>query len=448
MVHVELRDAPKLDRIQQLRKIAKAEHLDFPNNVLEYIVNQQDLNPKAQEDALIRIMAYSAVVNREIDLELAKEALNLVSHNKRFKIQPKRAILATLCSILMLAGCNASDSMGTEAVAPVIETQGEAAKTTIHQDIVLSGRTEPYQEIFLSPAVSGIIKEVYVELGSKVSKGDKLALMFEGDLAHQVRQAEAKVKTVEVNAQIQKIEQQIALNQMKVALSADGSYDIEEVNFAVKQAEIALEDARQNLENNQFLFEQGAIPQVQIEKDQKAVVQAEQQLNRAKQLVIQRSTKASSQKETDQVISKLQQESTLAASKLSKMGVEQAKADLEIIRYRLNNLAVEAPINGYITKKNAVIGASVSQGPMFVITNIDQIYVNVNVPEAMLNKVKVGQTAIVSIPSLGISLEGKITYIAQAANGDAPTFPAKILLNNDNHEIKAGMQAQVSVKSE
>ncbi len=450
MVHVEQKNPPQLEAtIHRLKKIADAENWDIPISVLVFVANQKKLNNKEQEKALMRMIAYSALVNRDVDLELAKEALGPWSHKSQRK-GSRKAIIAVLCSILMLAGCNTGDSKNTEVIAPVQETQevAAAAKATIQQDLVLSGRTEAYQEIFLSPAVAGNVKEIYVDLGSYVKKGDKLALMFEGDLAHQVRQAEAKVKTIEVNAQIQKIEQQIALNQMKVSLATGSSNNLEEANFAVIQAESALEDALTNLENNKFLFEQGGIPQLQVDQAQKAVTQAEQQLKQAKQLVALKTTKASSQKETDQVIAKLQQESTVAASKLTKMGVEQAKADLEIIRYRLNNLAVEAPINGYITKKNAIIGATVSQGPMFVITNLDQVYVNVNVPEAMLNQIKVGQTATVNIPSIGKSIAGKVTFIAQVANGDAQTFPAKILINNENHEIKAGMQAQVSINGD
>ncbi|GAB7388494.1 chromosomal replication initiator protein DnaA [Bacillaceae bacterium] len=62
-------------RIAILRKKAKAENLDIPNDVIVYIANQIDTNIRELEGALIRVVAYSSLINRDIDKELAIEAL-------------------------------------------------------------------------------------------------------------------------------------------------------------------------------------------------------------------------------------------------------------------------------------------------------------------------------------------------------------------------------------
>lgn len=62
-------------RIAILRKKAKAEHLDIPNEVLVYIANQIDTNIRELEGALIRVVAYSSLVNHDMNAELAAEAL-------------------------------------------------------------------------------------------------------------------------------------------------------------------------------------------------------------------------------------------------------------------------------------------------------------------------------------------------------------------------------------
>jgi chromosomal replication initiator protein len=62
-------------RIAILRKKAKAEGLDIPNEVMLYIANQIDSNIRELEGALIRVVAYSSLINKDINADLAAEAL-------------------------------------------------------------------------------------------------------------------------------------------------------------------------------------------------------------------------------------------------------------------------------------------------------------------------------------------------------------------------------------
>lgn len=62
-------------RIAILRKKAKADGLDVPNEVMIYIANQIDTNIRQLEGALIRVVAYSSLENKDIDADLAAEAL-------------------------------------------------------------------------------------------------------------------------------------------------------------------------------------------------------------------------------------------------------------------------------------------------------------------------------------------------------------------------------------
>jgi chromosomal replication initiator protein len=62
-------------RIAILRKKAKAEALDIPADVITYIANKIDTNIRELEGALIRVVAYSSLINRDLSHELAAEAL-------------------------------------------------------------------------------------------------------------------------------------------------------------------------------------------------------------------------------------------------------------------------------------------------------------------------------------------------------------------------------------
>ena len=67
-----------------MRKKAKADGLiDIPNEVMIYIANQIDTNIRELEGALIRVVAYSSLVNMDINTDLAAEALKDIIPNSR-----------------------------------------------------------------------------------------------------------------------------------------------------------------------------------------------------------------------------------------------------------------------------------------------------------------------------------------------------------------------------
>ena len=73
-------------RIAILRKKAKAENLDIPNEVMLYIANQIDTNIRELEGALIRVVAYSSLINQDMNADLAAEALKDIIPNSKPRI--------------------------------------------------------------------------------------------------------------------------------------------------------------------------------------------------------------------------------------------------------------------------------------------------------------------------------------------------------------------------
>ncbi|QXE01711.1 chromosomal replication initiator protein DnaA [Terribacillus sp. DMT04] len=79
-------------RIAILRKKAKAEGLDIPNEVMLYIANQIDTNIRELEGALIRVVAYSSLINSDIDASLAADALKNIIPSSKPKVITIHAI--------------------------------------------------------------------------------------------------------------------------------------------------------------------------------------------------------------------------------------------------------------------------------------------------------------------------------------------------------------------
>lgn len=73
-------------RIAILRKKAKADNLDIPNEAMMYIASQIDTNIRELEGALIRVVAYSSLVNEDITSHLAAEALKDIIPSNRPRV--------------------------------------------------------------------------------------------------------------------------------------------------------------------------------------------------------------------------------------------------------------------------------------------------------------------------------------------------------------------------
>ncbi len=75
-------------RVAILRKKAEIEKYNVPDEVITYIAQNIQSNIRKLEGALIRLVAYSSLYNKEINVELAQEALkNIVSANKKVTIK-------------------------------------------------------------------------------------------------------------------------------------------------------------------------------------------------------------------------------------------------------------------------------------------------------------------------------------------------------------------------
>jgi multidrug resistance efflux pump len=442
-----------------LLKIAKAEKIKMPYQAMLYIAIQMNNNAQDLRSALDRVTAYSILKNREIDALLAAEALQdfiparyrgakdylKIKDFQKSVTYASTFAIATISSFALLSGCGPNKSL--PSASPV--AKAEARQGSSQQDVTLTGRAEPYQQVLLSPVIEGNIKNIFIELGASVQKGQKLAQLDDGDLAYRVKQAEVHVNSVQLEAQEKAIDQQISLNQSKVSLTTTSASDLEQAKADVQDAQIALSEAQKNWDRTNSLFQAGAVPKQQMDQADLQKKLAENQWQNAQKLVAVRTSEQSSQQQSAQETSKLQAQSNELAQELADRGIEQAKADLEVIKFQYNNLTLAAPIDGFITGIKARVGAAVSPAsPVFEITNLDKLYIKVNVPEALINRLKMGQEATVSFPILGKTVQGKITNIGLLADlsTSTATYPVQVLVDNAKHEVKSGMMAQVTFK--
>ena len=136
-----------------------------------------------------------------------------------------------------------------------------------------------------------------------------------------------------------------------------------------------------------------------------------------------------------------------AARDASEQQYQQARAGEEIATRNLAEAQLRAPISGFITRRMVEPGAMVAPGqPVFELTILDPIEVNVGVPETDIRLLKVGQAAEVTIPALpGRTFKGTVRVVNVAADPATRTYMTRVSVPNPARELKLGMVAEVSI---
>jgi len=124
--------------------------------------------------------------------------------------------------------------------------------------------------------------------------------------------------------------------------------------------------------------------------------------------------------------------------------LELAKIKLSLAEEVLKEKTVRSPLSGIVTKKYKEAGESVDRVEKLVdIVNIDQVYVQFYLDPKYMLTLHLGDPVTVRVPVLnGEQFTGKIDFIAPQIDASSNLFLLKLLIDNQDHKIKAGMRAE------
>jgi HlyD family secretion protein len=282
------------------------------------------------------------------------------------------------------------------------EIEVEISKTkrvTIIEKVSASGTVQPVTEVKLAPEVSGEIRELLVEEGDSVKKGQLLVKIRPDTWVSQLERAEA------------------ALNQQKAnEISSEA---------ALSRAEATFTRAQQEFNRQQKLHEEKVTSDADFEMAMQNFKVAENDLKSAKQ--------------------------SLQASKFA---VRSGEASLREAQENVRLTSVLAPMNGVVSKLNVkkgerVVGTQTMAGTeMMRIADLNIMEVRVNVNENDIVRVHLGDTATIDVDAYSSQdkeFKGIVTLIANTAkdkaSADAITeFEVRILVLNTSYQdlIKEG----------
>jgi len=111
--------------------------------------------------------------------------------------------------------------------------------------------------------------------------------------------------------------------------------------------------------------------------------------------------------------------------------------------------AVTAPFAGTVIEKKATLGELATPSePLFSVADLSRVWIQADLPEAALAKIRIGANAKVSVPAYpNETFDGKVGHIGASLDKETRTVAARIEVTNADGRLKPEMFATATIEA-
>jgi HlyD family secretion protein len=365
---------------------------------------------------------------------------------------------------LMIVGCQASPT--TKTAAPQTATIKRGLLT---QTVSASGTVAARPQVDLTFQSSGQIRRLDVQVGDRVEAGQVLARLDTTDLELAVAEAQVSLDSAKTKLkQTQDGATSAEIASAKASLSsAYSAYQAALSKYNLTEAQIT--KARAQLDKAAATFERAKLaydwhahdwldikPENSQQKEDVDDAQTAYDLalaayNQSAADINDSSLRSASAQvaQAQYNLDKLQREPTAEDLAIKQGEVKQAEANLAQAQARLDNAILVAPFDGTMADVNVQAGQRVSANTrVMVLVNLDQLAVKVDLAEADLPSVRVGQPAQITLDAVpGATYTGTVDVLdlVGTTTQGVVNYAATILISDANAAIRPGMNATANI---
>ena len=255
------------------------------------------------------------------------------------------------------------DNSSTLRVDANILTISPVEQTEFNDYVRLSGAVKPITTVQISPMETGLVERIVAEEGTMVRKGDVIVELSNNNLSMQILNSEADLaekQNILRNTLIQMEKDRLSLRQEQM------------------QLDMEVERKRRTFENNDVLYKKDLLARevwLQSKEDYEYSV-------KRRALVMERQ-KQDSLYRTNQV-------------KQMDSDLQSMSRNMQLIRQRVDNLCVKAPIDGEVGALDVVLGRNVGSGSSIgQINDMSAFKVSTQIDEHYIDRIVVGLPATI-----------------------------------------------------
>lgn len=277
--------------------------------------------------------------------------------------------------------------------APLPVESSSAIISSITEEIMGTGTLEARVRATISPKISGLIAQVLVDQGDKVTKGQKLVILDDEDLRQQVEIAKAELSVAHAG--------------------------VEKAVSGIKSAEATEKEAKSSYARISQLAPSGAVSVDTLEKSQQQMEVAQAELNQA-------------------------QTAKIEAEKL----VIKAEASLQFAQAQLAYTVINAPFDGLIIRRYRDPGDIAVPGSLVLdMISLDELWISAWVDESAMAELAIGQAARIMFRSEPEKFyKGTVSRISPLADRETREFTIDVLIKELPKIWAVGQRAEAYIQ--
>jgi ABC exporter DevB family membrane fusion protein len=295
------------------------------------------------------------------------------------------------------------------------EQQKTEQKTSAENTVAAPGVVEAIsEEIEVGAEIPGKLKQVLVEEGDEVLKGQTIAVLENSDFEAQIIAAQSQIETLRRQKETAEAKVLQAKTERTRIFNGARPEERREALQSYEQTLPNVEQAKREVERREKLFDSGDISREELERAKRDLETVQKQSNamREKYNVVNADARKDDLSKADAAI-------LLAENQASEFGamIREAEARVRTAQANLDKTIIRAPITGVILRKRLKDGESVSpenQTGIISLADVSALRVRVDLDETDVAKVRENQKAFVTADAYGEQkFYGKIVKIGQ-----------------------------------
>ncbi|WP_282018451.1 efflux RND transporter periplasmic adaptor subunit [Salegentibacter mishustinae] len=260
----------------------------------------------------------------------------------------------------------------------------EVKKGNFQENIPVNGVVLPIKTIYLDAMEGGRVEERFVEDGKMMEKGEPIIRLSNTDLELSLVNQETSVYNL--------------LTQMQISQNAARQNTINRRNN-LTDVENQFVEAKRLYKLNEKLYKKGAVGKQDFLESKNNYNYQKEKLNLARQVLAQDSTAVNQE------------------ARQAKESYQRTRKALQLMRKKVEDLVVRAPIDGQLTALDAEIGQSKSKGERLGQIDVVSAYkVRAEIDEHYISRIFNGQRGEFNFNGKKFQLEIKKVY-TQVSNG-------------------------------
>ena len=298
----------------------------------------------------------------------------------------------------------------TFARGPVL-TAYAITRGDVVQTVVASGRAVNPLRIEIGSQVTGAVARIPVQEGQNVEAGQVLIELEGAELRAQVDQARAALAQAEGH-----------LRQLRETT-------LPTAQQSLRQARANLVDAQRQYERSRELHATGFVGPAQLDSARRNVEVAESQLRAAQLQVDDNGPQGNAQR-------------------LAQMGVDQARAALQVAQANLDHTVIRTPLAGTLINRDVERGAVVMPGKtLMVLSPSGETQLVVQVDEKNLALIALGQPALASADAYPARrFDAQVVYVNPGVDPQRGSVEVKLRVPSPPDYLRQDMTVSVDIE--